>query len=372
MVYMRVAFDHQAFSTQPYGGISRYFVELVSNLHSSSLCTPKIFSPLFTNNYIKSYLQDTLYSGFYCKSFKGSTKLLPFLNRLLSPLAISKFCPDIIHHTFFDNFNYSSSSAKHVVTVYDMVDELLPHLYPYQSRSKSLIYKKKKVIAKADHIFSISHNTKQDLLKLYNISPSKISVVHLGFSLPKPNPLPLYNLPHPFILYVGPRYKYKNFNGAVEAFLSHQTISRDFNFVSFGGAPFTSSELHFFNSFSTYNNNVFHFAGDDTLLSFLYSQASLFVYPSFYEGFGIPPLEAMSMGCPVVCSNSSCLPEINGDAVCYFDPYSVQSIRSAFESVLFSSSYQSHLISLGYKQSSKYSFEQCAHETYRVYQSVLS
>lgn len=368
---MRVAFDHQAFSNQPYGGISRYFVELASNLYSYQLCKPKIFAPFFTNNYLSSAQSKVPYFGLHSKAFKGSARLYGFVNSGLVPLPISLFNPDILHHTFFNNHLYNSKSFKHVLTVYDMTDEILPQYFPSHSRTKSLVENKKLVLQKSDHIISISHNTKADLVRLYDICPSKVSVVYLGHSLPEPVNFPPINISKPFILYVGARYKYKNFYGLLEAFLTNESICNDFHLYVFGGSPFSSTEISYFSSFANYNANIHHISGDDRLLSYFYSNASLFVYPSFYEGFGIPPLEAMSVGCPVACSSTSCLPEINADAVAYFDPYSISSISSAMQSVLYSFDVQQDLIVKGYRQAKKYSWARCAYNTQQIYQCIL-
>jgi glycosyltransferase involved in cell wall biosynthesis len=111
--------------------------------------------------------------------------------------------------------------------------------------------------------------------------------------------------------------------------------------------------------------------GDDVKLAGYYKHASLFVYPSLYEGFGLPSLEAMSYGCPVACSNSSCFPEILDDAAHFFDPYSVESIKNSIISLLYNDKLRSSLILKGLNQVKKFSWEKCGRETYEVYKNVL-
>ena len=107
------------------------------------------------------------------------------------------------------------------------------------------------------------------------------------------------------------------------------------------------------------------------MLAGYYKNASLFVYPSLYEGFGMPPLEAMNYDCPVACSNTSCIPEIVGDAAILFDPYSIDSIRHNIISILYNDKIKSSLILKGLKQIKKFSWKKCASETYKVYENVL-
>ena len=112
-------------------------------------------------------------------------------------------------------------------------------------------------------------------------------------------------------------------------------------------------------------------SGDDAVLCAIYRQASLFVYPSLYEGFGIPPLEAMSLDCPVACSNTSSMPEVVGNAAIQFDPYEVDSIANALEAVVTNSALQADLRQRGRDRLQAFSWDRCALETLNVYRKVL-
>jgi len=111
--------------------------------------------------------------------------------------------------------------------------------------------------------------------------------------------------------------------------------------------------------------------GNDSELANSYRGAALFVYPSLYEGFGIPPLEAMSLGCPVACSNNSSIPEVAGNAVEYFDPKDTESMRVAMECVLNSTARRAELIDYGFVRCTQFSWERCAEETLAVYRSLV-
>ena len=117
-------------------------------------------------------------------------------------------------------------------------------------------------------------------------------------------------------------------------------------------------------------NKVFQVNGNDEVLATFYKNASLFIYPSLYEGFGIPLLEAMYFGCPVAASNTSSIPEVVGAAGEYFNPYSVESISLAMNKILFDETYRNLLIERGYKREKQFSWDKCAQETYRVYKQL--
>ena len=114
-------------------------------------------------------------------------------------------------------------------------------------------------------------------------------------------------------------------------------MKNDFCVLFFGGGKFNKNEKGLIGWLDLTENDVIHLSGSDELLAKLYSDATAFIYPSKYEGFGIPPLEAMSYGCPVVCSNTSSIPEVAGNAAEMFDPYNIDSIRETLENVIYNS-----------------------------------
>ena len=106
-------------------------------------------------------------------------------------------------------------------------------------------------------------------------------------------------------------------------------------------------------------------------MAYFYQNALAFIFPSLYEGFGIPVLESFACGCPLLCSNVSSLPEVAGNAACYFDPYSEESIRDAVVKLLDDSNFREELIDKGYEQLKKFSWKQTSEETKKIYESVL-
>jgi glycosyltransferase involved in cell wall biosynthesis len=251
-----------------------------------------------------------------------------------------------------------------------MIHEIFTDKFP--NNDYTSIYKKNSV-ERADHIICISESTKSDLINVFNIDEKKISVTHLGVSS-LVTTLDRYSLVkkhhNPYILYVGNRWGHKNFNRLIKAFASSKNLVKDFDVVSFGGNKFNDNELALFNKLGL-KDKVFHYVGDDMCLSEFYNQANIFVYPSLYEGFGLPPLEAMVNNCAVASSNTSSMPEVIGNAGEFFDPYDLDDIKQAIENVVYSNKRTNELLSFGIKRASEFTWEKCAEETLNVYKKYL-
>jgi glycosyltransferase involved in cell wall biosynthesis len=138
--------------------------------------------------------------------------------------------------------------------------------------------------------------------------------------------------------------------------------------VCFGGGKFLEVELQKISSYNL-SHKVFHVEGPDSLLVSLYKSAFCLVYPSLYEGFGIPPLEAMALGCPVLASNVSSIPEVVGDAGILFDPLSEESLVTSIES-LYNESKRNEMIKVGFGQERKFSWDRVTEETLEVYKNI--
>jgi glycosyltransferase involved in cell wall biosynthesis len=179
--------------------------------------------------------------------------------------------------------------------------------------------------------------------------------------------------PHtrPYLLYVGHRAGYKNFRLAVEAYAASPALREAFDFVTFGGFAMADAELEWIARLGLRADSVVRIAGSDLELARAYRHARMFVYPSRYEGFGIPPLEAMSSGCPVACSDNSSIPEVVGDAAVLFDAADGDSIRDAMERVGFDESLRARLIEAGHARVRQFSWDQCVAATMAVYRRML-
>jgi len=268
-------------------------------------------------------------------------------------------------------YDYCPVSAKRIVTVYDMIHEKFAKCFLDAAKVQR---EKAHSVHRADHVICISENTKQDLIELFAVPEERVSVVYLGCSLIYNIDNKIYNqvsVGKPYILYVGARHGYKNFERLLHAYASSSFLKREFILVCFGWRDFLSSEVKLMRSLNISAGSVLHMSGTDDVLAGLYGSAGAFVYPSLYEGFGIPLLEAMSLGCPVVCSNTSSLPEVVGDAAELFNPYDESAMRDAIERVVSNPEYATSLIEKGRRRASLFSWEKCAKETLNVYYKIL-
>ncbi|WP_415499355.1 glycosyltransferase family 4 protein [Aquirufa ecclesiirivi] len=282
---------------------------------------------------------------------------------------LTLFPPDIYHITYYDRIPFHNRRTKIVISVYDMIHEL----YPEQFSEKASQIKKECVKA-ADLVICISENTKKDLIQIFGIEENKIRVIYLGFkefdhsnnidpSIPS-------ILPNSYILFVGQRQGYKNFEGLAKAYAYSSELNQKFQLVCFGGGQFTEEENVMIRKFEI-EGKVIQIDGDDNLLKICYEKAFVFVYPSLYEGFGIPPLEAMSCGTPVCCSNTSSLPEVVGDAAILFNPLYTEEIKLAMLEILNSIVKRQELIAKGMHRIKYFTWKKCASETLDAYQSIL-
>jgi glycosyltransferase involved in cell wall biosynthesis len=365
---MRIVYDHQIFSMQEYGGISRYYYELASRMAEHEGCDVSIDAPLYVNRYIQDNGKLKIV-GIHVPMIPRTGRVLTQFNALLRRMLPLKSLPDIVHETYYARHGAVPAKAKTVITVYDMIHEKFRNFILSRDKSSQ---NKECAVKRASHIICISENTKNDLINLFDVNPQKISVIYLGYTLGQESSQCKLNIGHKaYILYVGQRGTYKNFSRLLQAYAYSARLKRDFKLVCFGGARFSNDEINQIKKLNLKMEDIVHLKGDDDILSTLYSNAAVFVFPSLYEGFGIPLLEAMSFRCPVVCSNTSSLPEVAGDAAEYFDPYNIEDMAFSIESVVFSTEKRNNLIERGLKRINLFSWEKCAEQTLKVYSSLL-
>ena len=366
---MKLVIDHQIFSTQAYGGISRYFVELANHLSAIKNAEPIVLAPLNFNMYF-SDLKPAVAMGKHISGLPQKGRVVRMLNRFMTRLWLSKTRPEIVHSTYFyDTRCTYNKEAKIIITVHDMIHELFPEDFPSSDNTAEL---KRKAVEMADHVICVSENTRNDLVRLSGVDPKKTSVVHHGVNNIDQNFAPKSKLPNsPYLLYVGNRKGYKNYSGLVGAYAKSTELHNRFKLVCFGGEPFSQREQKHQESLGLNSGQVLWLEGGDSLLASLYKNASVFVYPSLYEGFGMPPLEAMSFGCPVVCSNQGSIPEVVDDAGEYFNPNNIEDIITAITRVTNNPSHADELRRKGTLQLKKFSWQRCAEKTYRIYESIL-
>lgn len=365
---MRVAFDAQIFAEQEFGGISRYFCALATELSRLPGAEVRIIAPLHVNGYLRE-LDRRIEVGHYVRRLPKTGRIIKTLSGALFRPIAAMMRPDIVHETYYSPLPTYSGRVPHVLTVYDMIHEQFPGSFP----SKDLVaVNKASAVHRADHIFCISENTRRDLLEIHDIPEERISVTYLGYDALEASSLTAEELvgDSPYLLHVGSRQGYKNFDGLLRAYASSSWLHTNFRLVCFGGGTFSAVEKGFIAELGLSDAQVVQMGGADDRLAALYSGAAAFVYPSMYEGFGIPPLEAMSLDCPVICSNTSSIPEVVGEGGEYFAPEDTESIREALERVLQSGVRRTELVKLGQARCKLFSWERCAQETMAVYRRL--
>ena len=367
---MKVAFDHQIFAMQSYGGISRYVVRLAEGLIALGEDV-HVIAPLHRNRYLKELPQGRV-RGLEVDRFPPKTsRLIGICNDFLTSRSMKKLNPDLIHQTYYSSRpSVIKQRARRVLTVHDMIHERFAKEFPVNDRTTA---SKRISVARADHIISISQSTKSDLCEIFDVPPEKVSVVHHGFERfgRVESSAGSRAVERPFLLYVGNRSGYKNFKRMLQAVAASPRLKPEFDIVAFGGGAFSGDEPGLIGSLGFRAESVRQVAGDDQVLGDLYRSATALVYPSLYEGFGLPPLEAMAHLCPVVTSNAGPMPEIVGSAGEYFDPTDLDSLSHALERVVFDEQRREHLIAAGSRNLARFSWERCAKETRAIYRNVM-
>jgi glycosyltransferase involved in cell wall biosynthesis len=368
MFIMRVVYDYQTFNWQRYGGISRYFCELASRIDNFSDSEARIAAGLHINEYLANDYQH-LTIGQLRNANKLFNKVGNIINRQWSGYYLNAQPPDILHYTYYHPQIAVKNSIK-VLTVYDMIHERFSDLSTQDETP--IIALKAAMVADVDSIICPSECSKRDLVEFCQIDPAKVTVIYHGYGLTAPVPIAPPVGIKPYLLLVGERRWYKNFDRLLQAYASYPAFRRDFDLRCFGAINLTKQELALIDRLGLPRESIKWQTGGDAELVGLYQQAALFVYPSLYEGFGYPPLEAMAAGCPVACSNVSCFPETVADAAELFDPYDVDSIAQGLKNVLYDTARSAELVKLGKQNIQRFSWDRCASEHHQVYKSLVS
>jgi len=367
---MKIAYDPQVFFEQSYGGVSRYFCEIASRIAMEKDAQVSLIAPMHINAYLEN-LPSHIVSGFRLPGTEHLNLFLRALGMLAGDVMLRTLSPDVVHETYFFPFRTGPKRVRRVLTIFDMIHEKFASSFTPTDRTAQF---KSLAADRADRIICISESTRQDVMELLGVSQEKISVIHLAGNLISPAEPPSGQMQslinEPFLLYVGNRGRYKNFSRLLQAYGNSQELQKNFRLICFGGGPFTISEMEAISHLGSCSKQLIQLGGSDHLLATLYHYASVFVYPSLYEGFGLPPLEAMSLGCPVACSECSSIPEVVGDAGEYFDPADSESMTSAILRILSSDALKSSLVAKGYQRSQSFSWNRCASETLDIYKSL--
>ena len=377
---MQVLFDYQIFDAQKIGGISRYFCELargspevklgLSHTRNTHLLASEVAG---IEGWPHKAGVGKLLEG---ANFPGANKLQRLHKRLgrdldpdnrgisLDMLRSGRF--DVFHPTYYDPYFLEALGSKpFVLTIHDMIHELYPELFESGDTTRQW---KQVLASRASAIIAVSENTKRDIISYYDIDPSRIRVIYHGSDLGGRIPAAM-EVPERYILFTGSRWGYKNFVFMVEA-LAPLLDKIPNVWIVCTGRPFTADESRLFRELGMDSKIIHRDAGDDEMYT-LYSRALFFIFPSYYEGFGIPILEAFEAGCPALVARSSSLPEVGGDACLYFEPKDAASLRAGAEALIESAALRNSLAVKGRERVRQFSWERCRESTFRCYQELV-
>ncbi|MEP7287852.1 MAG: glycosyltransferase family 1 protein [Chloroflexota bacterium] len=359
---------------RPLTGITRYTVELIRALVQLQPAPDLV---LLTAG---QALAAAELRGYRSVPLRGSRLLPAFLTlgSLLVRQASQHEAFDVIHDpTGVTPFAFGTGDVPNVVTVHDVLTWAFPGT---NTLLDTLIYRYwlPRCLPQVNAVITVSHASKADIIRYFKIEPSKVHVVPLGVppyfqrvSVAQIEAvLARYQLPRRYLLSVGSQNKRRNLPRLIKAYALLRADGEQRPLLIVGFHQQTEEMNRLIESLHLRDRVVFLGRLPDSDLIALYSGTDVFVFPSLYEGFGLTPLEAMACGAPVVCSNSTSLPEVVGDAALTVDPYDVQAIAQAIHTVLADKTLGENLSEKGLQQAKAFTWERTAIETLQVYRTV--
>lgn len=379
---MKIIIDGMIYSSAPTGGVYRYFNEIIPRLSAFpdtqvNIISPKNAVSIPSGKHI-TVERDRLPSGSWFPEGELKNTLRKVKQRVNGFLMNQKFSgvkDSVFHSTYYTPSPWPS--IPQVVTVHDMISELFPEIYDLP-HVRELRESKAKCLKTATRVIAISEQTKKDLQKIYNIPSSKIDVIYHGvdfelFSQQKEEPhqkiiLKKLNLTSSYFLYLGGRLHHKNFSTLLKAYAGGR-FSKD-SVLAVAGTPWTHEELELIKSLNISSRLVWMPNLEECDLPTVYQNATALALPSYYEGFGLPLIEAMAAGCPVVASQTGPFPELAEGAAILFDPFDPSQMSLALEKVLNPAT-RMELIEKGKKQAVKFSWDLSAKKHFESYHKAL-
>lgn len=385
---IRILYDELGF-IESHGGVSRLFAEVMRNMPEGFEW--KLPMVATTNAYLREspfnlpspkqtvhdFIRETLHGHSFCgvlSAYKMIARLMPgrfpsveLENERARKAAQRSGEFDIYHtttpHPMFNSWKSVVGKKPILATVVDLIPEII-------YKSERVRHFRAQLLRDATHVIAITQKTKQDLVNLYHVPTEKISVVYLGYNMKQAltgEPVDLGEkwglVQNEYVLFVGKRGGYKNFNWMVKAL---SPLLRGGLKLFCTGAAFDESEEMLFKQLGVRSQIIQSFVSDNEMNA-LFKNARAFIHPSLYEGFGIPILDAFAAGCPALLANASCFPEVGGDAALYFDPTNAESLLVQLRQLGASSEVRKTLIESGFRRVKNFSWAKCAEETARIY-----
>ena len=360
---MKIGLDIRCLTESQYSGISEYTYNLLYHLFQVDHKNQYF---LFYNSSKISTVPKFDFPNITYKEFKYPNKIFNLSLRLLKIAEVDKLIGGvdlyIVPNFVFLNL---SNDCKKILIVHDLSFELYPEFFTFKQRLWHKLIGPKQLCQQSDKIIAISQNTKNDIVKLYKIPEKKIQVVHQGINQLFFQPITdadknkikeKYKLPQNYIFALGNLEPRKNLQTLISAF--EKISDPDTYLVIAGGAGWKNKNIYKLQKKSSKKNRI-KFLGyvDSADKPALYALAKVFVYPSIYEGFGLPPVEAMACGTPIITSFSSSLPEAVGDAGLMIDPNNINELADTINKVLTDEQLAAKLIAKGKTRSQQFNWK---------------
>lgn len=374
---MRIAID-ATILTRENTGTGFYIINLINGLKRTNDKKNEYY--IFVNRNLVGDILDISGENFHVINVDFKPRFFRVIWQFFFfPFTLKRFKIDILHSP-----NYITPLFKFgfkiIVTIHDLTFCLMPNKYTITKRLfyKSLVPLFMKI---ADKVISVSENTKKDIISLFNVSEDKIYVTYESYpeyynnsSDPEKikNVLSKYGIEKKFILFVGMLEPRKNIISLLKAFyLIDDEIDMDLVIVGKKGWYYKDIEefIEFIKTEKLRNEIKFTGYVAEPDLKYIYQGAFVFAYPSLYEGFGLPPLQAIACGTPVITSNISSLPEVVDDAAVKINPLNIQDLADAIKEINYNTSLNNEMKQAGIKQAAKFSLENFAANTIKVYEN---
>lgn len=364
-------------------GLGRYTQEVVDNIINLDKDNRYVIF-LYKENFDQFEIKDSRIKKVLVKA-----RWYSVAEQLIMPYLILRERIDVMH---FPHFNVPIfCPVKFIVTIHDLILTKFPTarastLGPAMYRLKNLGYKItiRLAVRRAKRIIAVSEFTKKDIVDNFHVAPEMIEVTYEGIAPldhaaeagkdDDKKTLLGYNIHSPYLLYVGNAYPHKNLESLIDVFSKIKEKNKNLQLVLVG------KEDYFYLRLKKQVRRLGHegaipsviFAGyvPDSELASLYRNAICYVFASFYEGFGLPPLEAMAYGCPVVSSNRASMPEILSDAAVYFDPSRHLDMQRTIEAVVADVRLREDMARRGFERIKKYDWLSCAKKTLEIYNRI--
>lgn len=362
---LTVLYDGSMFTSQHAGGVNRYFERIIGGLPSD--WTPVLTTAEMREENFPAHprLRVVHWKRYGFRPGRVSFALEPLVFGAAERIA----APDVFHPTTYRRLTrrpFAAARRPMVVTVWDMIHERFASaMDPHGSMAAA----KREAVAAADAVLCISECTRRDVVELLGVPEERLVVTHLAAGIDGAGAGPPVGGP-PFLLHVGSRAAgYKNFDRFIAAFGRLSARHPDLR-LRIVGKPLDADEERWVDAARVRDRLVFEGVVDDARLAALYRDAVALVYPSLYEGFGIPPLEAAACGGVAAVSRVASLPEVMGEAAAWFDPSDVDDMADVLDRLVGDPGFRDGLAARGPERAARFSWDATAARTAELYRAL--